>query len=66
MDLSNHCEAEREVKPVKVYLKCSDCNYDLIFHKNVEKNLYSYKCLTCQNECVKNIKYPYIKYISKN
>lgn len=63
--LENHIEGEREVRTFEVYIKCSDCNCSLSFNRNLIKNnqtFYVHKCLRCGNECVKDKKYPHIKY----
>lgn len=55
-------EAERIVKPIEVFLKCPDCNKEMI---NITKKFlenYNYKCSICNCEHNTKTKYPYIKF----
>ena len=58
-------EAEEEVKPIRVYLKCPDCDVQMS-QRNFPlscKEQFVYKCTNCENIEKTYIRYPYIKYI---
>jgi Zn finger protein HypA/HybF involved in hydrogenase expression len=72
MDLANYCEAERKVETYEVYLKCCNCNCLMNFIKPVDtlnnsdnKNNthHVYECPRCKVQTIKDIKYPFIKYV---
>ena len=53
-------EAEEEVIPIRVYLKCPDCNDTMI-----KIDQHTYKCSHCYATEISSTQYPYIKYVRK-
>jgi len=60
-------EGEREVKPIQVFLKCEDCNIEMILTEERittkhRKLIYIYNCGHCKRTTENDTKYPYIKF----
>lgn len=61
-------ECEKEVKTIRVYLKCPDCDKKLLIINplNTHSKDFTYKCTRCDYTISDKTRYPYIKYVDVN